>query len=115
MWYQGFIDFVFFALSTALVVIAIVFVVGSFFSLLAKAKQEVTKLAAGKLEINKIGDEYKSTKEQILETLLDKKEYKKFVKEQKKLINKKNLSKESLLLILKEIFTHLKLKIYATK
>ncbi|MBK2026112.1 protease SohB [Francisella philomiragia] len=85
MWYQGFIDFVFFALSTALVVIAIVLVVGSFFSLLAKAKQEVTKLAAGKLEINKIGDEYKSTKEQILETLLDKKEYKKFVKEQKKI------------------------------
>lgn len=85
MWYQGLIDFVFFALSTALVVIAIVFVVGSFFSLLAKAKQEVAKLAEGKLEINKIGDEYKSTKEQILETLLDKKEYKKFIKEQKKI------------------------------
>ncbi|WP_432773524.1 protease SohB [Francisella salimarina] len=84
MWYQGFIDFVFFALSTILVVIVIVFVVGSFFSLLAKAKQEVAKLAKGKLEINKIGDEYRSTKEQILGTILDKKEYKKFVKEQKK-------------------------------
>lgn len=85
MWYENFVSFVFFALSTLLVVVAIVFVVGSFFSLLGKAKQEVAKLAKGKLEINKIGDDYKETKQELLETLLDKKEHKKYLKEQKKL------------------------------
>ncbi|MBK2261039.1 protease SohB, partial [Francisella tularensis] len=35
MWYQSFIGFVFFALSTVLVVAAIVIVIGSFFSLLS--------------------------------------------------------------------------------
>ncbi|APC91977.1 MULTISPECIES: protease SohB [Francisella] len=85
MWYQSFISFVFFFLSTLLVVVAIVFVIGSFFSLLSKAKQEAARLAKGKLEINKIGAEYKQTKQQLLETLLEKKEYKKYLKEQKKL------------------------------
>lgn len=84
MWYENFISFVFFALSVLLVVVAVVFVVGSFFSLLAKAKQEVAKLAGGKLEIKKLGDDYKETKNEILETILDKKEYKSFAKEQKK-------------------------------
>lgn len=73
MWYQSFINFVFFAFSTLLVVAAIIFVIGSFFSLLSKAKQEAARLAKGKLEINKIATEYKQTKQQLLETLLDKK------------------------------------------
>ena len=85
MWYQGFIGFVFFALSTLLVVTAIVFVIGSFFSLLSKAKQEASNLAKGRLEINEVATEYKHTKQQLLESLLEKKEYKKFLKEQKKL------------------------------
>ncbi|AIT09176.1 peptidase S49 [Candidatus Francisella endociliophora] len=98
MWYQNFIDFVFFALSTILVVIAVVFIIGSFFSLLGKAKQEVAKLAKGKLEVNKIGDDYKDTKEEVLETLLDKKEYKKHLKEQKKL-DKQDKPKEKVFVI----------------
>ncbi|QIW10641.1 protease SohB [Francisella sp. LA112445] len=85
MWYQGFVNFVFFTLSVLLVVAAIIFVVGSFFSLLAKAKQEVAKLTKGKLEINKVGNDYKETKKEVLETLLDKKDYKNYLKEQKKL------------------------------
>ena len=84
MWYENFISFVFFALSVILVVVAIVFVVGSFFSLLAKAKQEVAELAKGKLTIKKLGEDYKKTKNEVLETVLDKKEYKSYVKEQKK-------------------------------
>ena len=93
MWYQSFINFVFFAFSTLLVVAAIIFVIGSFFSLLSKAKQEAARLAKGKLEINKIATEYKQTKQQLLETLLEKKEYKKFLKEQKEL-NKQNKPKQ---------------------
>lgn len=85
MWYQSFIGFVFFALSTVLVVAAIVIVIGSFFSLLSKAKQEAANLAKGRLEINEVATEYKHTKQQLLESLLEKKEYKKFLKEQKKL------------------------------
>ncbi|QIV95758.1 inner membrane peptidase [Allofrancisella inopinata] len=84
MWYQGFVDFVFFILNALVVVFAIVFVVGSFFSLLAKAKQEVSKLSKGKLEINKLGSEYKETKEKFLETILDKKQYKSYLKKHKK-------------------------------
>ena len=93
MWYQSFINFVFFAFSTLLVVAAIIFVIGSFFSLLSKAKQEAARLAKDKLEINKIATEYKQTKQQLLETLLDKKEYKKFLKDQKKL-NKQDKPKQ---------------------
>ncbi|MBK2357439.1 protease SohB [Francisella hispaniensis] len=85
MWYQGFIGFVFFTLSTVLVVAAIVIVIGSFFSLLSRAKQEAANLAKGRLEINEVATEYKHTKQQLLESLLEKKEYKKFLKEQKKL------------------------------
>ena len=88
MWYENFISFIFFALSVILVVVAIVFVVGSFFSLLAKAKQEVAELAKGRLTIRKLGDDYKETKNEILETVLDKKEYKKYTKEQKKAAKK---------------------------
>jgi serine protease SohB len=88
MWYENFISFVFFALSVILVVVAIVFVVGSFFSLLAKAKQEVAELAKGRLTIRKLGDDYKETKNEILETVLDKKEYKNYTKEQKKAAKK---------------------------
>lgn len=88
MWYENFISFVFFALSVILVVVAIVFVVGSFFSLLTKAKQEVANLAKGKLTIKKLGDDYKGTKSEILETVLDKKEYKNYLKEQKKAAKK---------------------------
>ncbi|MFV9984383.1 MAG: protease SohB [Francisella endosymbiont of Hyalomma asiaticum] len=93
MWYQSFINFVFFTFSTLLVVAAIIFVIGSFFSLLSKAKQEAARLAKGKLEINKIATEYKQTKQQLLETLLDKKEYKKFLKGQKEL-NKQDKPKQ---------------------
>ena len=88
MWYENFISFVFFALSVVLVVVAIVFVVGSFFSLLAKAKHEVAELAKGRLVIRKLGDDYKETKSEILETVLDKKEYKNYTKEQKKTAKK---------------------------
>jgi serine protease SohB len=98
MWYNNFVDFVFFALSTLLIVVAVVFVIGSFFSLLTKAKQEVAKLAKGKLEIKKIGDEYKQTKDEVLETLLDKKDYKKHQKEQKKLA-KQETPKEKVFVI----------------
>lgn len=98
MWYQNFVDFVFFMLSVVLIVFAIVFIISSFFSLLARAKQEVTKLAKGKLEISKIGDDYKETKQTVLETLLDKKEYKKQLKEQKKL-EKQNSPKEKVFVI----------------
>ena len=84
MWYENFISFVFFALSVILVVVAIVFVVGSFFSLLAKAKQEVAELAKGRLTIRKLGDDYRETRSEILETVLDKKSYKSYTKEQKK-------------------------------
>ena len=62
MWYENFISFVFFTLSVILVVVAVIFVIGSFFSLLSKAKQEVARLAEGKLEIKKLGDDYKETK-----------------------------------------------------
>ena len=88
MWYENFISFVFFALSVVLVVVAIVFVVGSFFSLLAKARHEVAELAKGRLVIRKLGDDYKETKSEILETVLDKKEYKNYTKEQKKTAKK---------------------------
>ena len=88
MWYENFISFIFFALSVILVVVAIVFVVGSFFSLLAKAKKEVAELAKGRLTIRKLGDDYKETKNEILETVLDKKEYKNYTKEQKKAAKK---------------------------
>ena len=88
MWYENFVSFVFFALSVILVVVAIVFVVGSFFSLLAKAKQEVAELAKGRLTIRKLGDDYKETKSEILETVLDKKAYKNYTKEQKKIAKK---------------------------
>jgi len=88
MWYENFISFVFFALSVILVVVAIVFVVGSFFSILAKAKQEVAELAKGRLTIRKLGDDYKETKSEILETVLDKKAYKNYTKEQKKIAKK---------------------------
>jgi serine protease SohB len=91
MWYENFISFIFFALSVILVVVAIVFVVGSFFSLLAKAKQEVAELAKGRLTIRKLGDDYKETKNEILETILDKKEYKNYTKEQKKAAKKDKL------------------------
>ena len=84
MWYENFISFVFFTLSVILVVVAIIFVIGSFFSLLSKAKQEVARLAEGKLEIKKLGDDYKETKSTILKTILDKKEYKIYAKKQKK-------------------------------
>ncbi len=90
MWYENFISFVFFALSLVLVVVAIVFVVGSFFSLLAKAKQEVADLAKGRLTVTKLGDGYKETKSEVLETVLDKKAYKKYVKEQNKATKKDN-------------------------
>lgn len=98
MWYENFVNFVFFALSTLLIVVAAIFIIGSFFSLLSKAKQEVAKLAKGKLEINKIGDDYKETKEELLGTLLDKKEYKKHLKEQKKL-DKQDKPKEKVFVI----------------
>ncbi|OIN83774.1 protease SohB [Francisella sp. TX07-6608] len=98
MWYQSFIGFVFFALSTVLVVAAIVIVIGSFFSLLSKAKQEATNLAKGRLEINEVATEYKHTKQQLLESLLEKKEYKKFLKEQKKL-DKQDKPKQKIFVI----------------
>ena len=90
MWYENFVSFVFFALSVILVVVVIVFVVGSFFSLLSKAKQEITELAKGRLTIRKLGDDYKETKSEILETVLDKKAYKSYTKEQKKNSKKEN-------------------------
>ncbi|AEB27488.1 protease SohB [Francisella tularensis subsp. novicida] len=98
MWYQSFIGFVFFALSTVLVVAAIVIVIGSFFSLLSKAKQEAANLAKGRLEINEVATEYKHTKQQLLESLLEKKEYKKFLKEQKKL-DKQDKPKQKIFVI----------------
>ncbi|MDE4988571.1 protease SohB, partial [Francisella tularensis subsp. holarctica] len=63
MWYQIFIGFVFFAVSTVLVVAAIVIVIGSFFSFLIKAKQEAANLAKGMIEINEVATEYKQTKQ----------------------------------------------------
>ncbi|NDS71938.1 protease SohB [Francisella tularensis subsp. holarctica] len=98
MWYQSFIGFVFFALSTVLVVAAIVIVIGSFFSLLSKEKQEAANLAKGRLEINEVATEYKHTKQQLLESLLEKKEYKKFLKEQKKL-DKQDKPKQKIFVI----------------
>ncbi|APC94485.1 protease SohB [Francisella tularensis subsp. novicida] len=98
MWYQSFIGFVFFALSTVLVVAAIVIVIGSFFSLLSKAKQEAANLAKGRLEINEVATEYKHTKQQLLESLLEKKDYKKFLKEQKKL-DKQDKPKQKIFVI----------------
>ncbi|MBK2131053.1 protease SohB [Francisella tularensis] len=98
MWYQSFIGFVFFALSTVLVVAAIVIVIGSFFSLLSKVKQEAANLAKGRLEINEVATEYKHTKQQLLESLLEKKEYKKFLKEQKKL-DKQDKPKQKIFVI----------------
>ncbi|MBK2259875.1 protease SohB [Francisella tularensis] len=88
----------FFALSTVLVVAAIVIVIGSFFSLLSKAKQEAANLAKGRLEINEVATEYKHTKQQLLESLLEKKEYKKFLKEQKKL-DKQDKPKQKIFVI----------------
>ena len=85
MWYENFISFVFFIFSVVIIVAAIVFVIGSFFSLLTKAKQETAKLTKGKLEINKFNDDYKEVKKDLLETILDKKDYKKYQKNQKKL------------------------------
>lgn len=99
MWYQSFIGFVFFALSTVLVVAAIVIVIGSFFSLLSKAKQEAANLAKGRLEINEVATEYKHTKQQLLESLLEKKEYKKFLKEQKKLDKQDDKPKQKIFVI----------------
>nr|AAV29603.1 NT02FT1074 [synthetic construct] len=99
MCYQSFIGFVFFALSTVLVVAAIVIVIGSFFSLLSKAKQEAANLAKGRLEINEVATEYKHTKQQLLESLLEKKEYKKFLKEQKKLDKQDDKPKQKIFVI----------------
>ncbi|MED7818552.1 MULTISPECIES: protease SohB [unclassified Francisella] len=99
MWYQGFVNFVFFALSVVLIVVAVIFVIGTFFSLLAKAKQEVTKLTKGKLQINKIDKDYKETKEEVLETLLDKKDYKNYLKEQKKLEKQNDKPEEKVFVI----------------
>lgn len=88
MWYENFVSFVFFSLSVVLVVVAIIFVIGSFFTLLAKAKQEVASLAKGKLTIKKLGDDYKESKNEVLETVLDKKAYKNYTKQQKKAAKK---------------------------
>lgn len=93
-----FYRFCIFALSTVLVVAAIVIVIGSFFSLLSKAKQEAANLAKGRLEINEVATEYKHTKQQLLESLLEKKEYKKFLKEQKKL-DKQDKPKQKIFVI----------------
>lgn len=98
MWYQSFIGFVFFALSTVLVVAAIVIVIGSFFSLLSKAKQEAANLAKGRLEINEVATEYKHTKQQLLESLLEKKSIKVF-KGAKKLDKQDDKPKQKIFVI----------------
>ncbi len=85
MWYEGLVHFVYFGISTLLVVFAIIFVLGTFFSLLSKAKEEVARLAKGKLEISKLGEDYKNTKNALLDELMTKKECKKYHKEQKKI------------------------------
>ncbi|GAB4223327.1 MAG: protease SohB [Francisella sp.] len=99
MWYQGFVNFTFFSLSTLLVVVAIIFVIGSFFALLSKAKQEAVKLSKGKLEISEVTTEYKDRKKQLLESLLDKKEYKEFLKKQKKLDKNSDKPKQRVFVI----------------
>ena len=84
MWYSGLINFVYFAFSVLLVAVLIIFILGTLFSSLARAKEEISGLAKGRLEINKLGDKYNDTKDYLLYELMTKKEYKKHNKALKK-------------------------------
>ena len=69
-----------FLLNTSTIVIAIIIILITFFSLIAKNK--VSK--KGKIEINKLNDAYSEIENQLLQTVLSKKELKAHNKQQKK-------------------------------